>query len=162
MDISKEVEAFRSALRSRGLPATPQRLKLAEIVFSTHEHFTADELFAWARKRRAGIGRVTVYRTLKVMVEAGLVEERTFQKDRVLYEHVVGHPHHDHMVCLGCRGVIEFSSRRIEAEQDRVARSHRFKVVHHSHTLFGYCRSCRTTPRRNGSSSIPRKSKDSR
>ena len=74
------------------------------------------------KKKDPRVGRVTVYRTLAVMVEAGLVEERQFRKDRVLYEHVVGHHHHDHMVCVSCGKILEFENSRIEEEQAAVAR----------------------------------------
>lgn len=142
LDIAKEMAAFRAALRAQGLSATNQRLKLAEIVFSHHQHFTVDDLIGWARSAIRGVGRVTVYRTLKVMVDAGLVEERPFRKDRAVYEHVIGHRHHDHMVCLGCQEIIEFSNPRVEIEQERSARAHQFTIVHHHHTLFGYCLKC--------------------
>lgn len=142
MDIGKEMDAFRRALREQGLSCTNQRLKLAEIVFSHHQHFTADDLISWARKSIRGVGRVTVYRTLKVLVDAGLVEERPFRRDRVVYEHVIGHRHHDHMVCLSCGEIIEFSNPRIEDEQERSAKDHQFTIVHHNHTLFGYCTKC--------------------
>jgi Fur family ferric uptake transcriptional regulator len=142
MDTARELETFREALRARGLSATYQRLAIAEAAFSTHSHFTADELCARVRRREPHVGRVTVYRTLGVLVETGLVEERQFRKDRVVYEHVVGHGHHDHMVCLGCGRILEFKCPRIEEEQEKAARSHGFRILHHSHTLFGYCRSC--------------------
>lgn len=142
LDIHREMAAFQEALRAQGLSATRQRLRLAQIVFSRHQHFSADDLIGWAQKEIRGVGRVTVYRTLKVLVDAGLVEERSFRPGRIMYEHVVGHRHHDHMVCLSCQNVIEFSNPRIEEEQARSARSHAFTLVHHHHTLFGYCRKC--------------------
>ena len=158
LDIATEMTAFREALRGAGLSATQQRLKLAEIVFSHHQHFTAEDLIGWARKAMRGVGRVTVYRTLKVLVDAGLVEERSFRRDRVVYEHVIGHRHHDHMVCLGCQEIIEFSNPRIEEEQERSARAHQFTIVHHHHTLFGYCLKCGRDASRGGkrSASAPR------
>lgn len=142
MHLTREMEAFRAALRAKGLSATHQRLTIAKAAFSTHSHFAADELFAQVRKLDPRVGRVTVYRTLAVMVEAGLVEERQFRKDRVLYEHVIGHGHHDHMVCIHCGRIHEFSSPRIEAEQEAAAEKYRFSILHHSHTLFGTCRTC--------------------
>src|SRR5258708_856452 len=92
MDIGKEMDAFRRALREQGLSCTNQRLKLAEIVFTHHQHFTADDLISWARKSIRGGGRVTVYRTLKVMADAGLIGGRPFRLDRVGYEPVIGRP----------------------------------------------------------------------
>lgn len=142
MHLTREMDAFRAALRAKGLSATRQRLKIAQAAFSTHSHFAADELYAQVRKLDPKVGRVTVYRTLGVLVEAGLVEERQFRKDRVLYEHVVGHGHHDHMVCIHCGRIHEFASPRIEAEQESAAEKARFSIYYHSHTLFGACRAC--------------------
>ena len=137
-----EMSALREALESRRLSLTPQRLEIAREAFTTHEHFTAEELYDRVRKRDPRVGRMTVYRTLAVLVEAGLVEERAFSKERVHYEHVVGHPHHDHMVCVRCGRILEFSSPRIEKEQDRIAKALGFRPLHHQHTLFGMCRAC--------------------
>ena len=142
LDIRPEMEAFKRALAAQGLSSTFQRLAIAETVFSTHDHFDADDLLRRVRKREPRVGRVTVYRTLAVLVEAGLVEERQFRKDRILYEHVVGHGHHDHMVCVTCGRISEFSSPRIEEEQDAAAGRLGFQILSHNHTLFGYCRSC--------------------
>ncbi len=140
--IEEKRETFRQALRRRGLAATYQRMRVAEAAFSTRAHFTADELFRRVRRRDPRIGRVTVYRTLAVLVEAGLVEERPFQKDRVVYEHVVGRPHHDHLVCVRCGRIQEFSHPLIEEAHEGVARKFRFRILYHSHTLFGHCRGC--------------------
>ncbi len=140
--ISREMEAFREALRKEELAATRQRVQLAEIIFSTHKHFTAEDLYEWARKRGWKIGRVTAYRTLKVMVKAGLVEDREFSSDRVVYEHVFGHRHHDHMICLECNAIIEFEAPVIEKAQEKVARENGFTIISHRHTLKGYCRKC--------------------
>ena len=140
--IAKEMGAYKEALASRGLSVTQQRLRLGELIFSTHGHFTPDELDAKAKKAGIKVGRVTVYRTLNLMVDAGLVEERVFERGRVHYEHTVGHAHHDHMVCVSCGKVIEFESEAIEREQQLAAARHGFAVLHHSHTLFGYCRGC--------------------
>ncbi len=83
MDTAREMETFRAALRSRRLSATYQRMAIAEAAFSTHSHFTADQLCEQVRKREPHVGRVTVYRTLGVLVEAGRVAERQLRKHRV-------------------------------------------------------------------------------
>ena len=155
MKPTKEIDAFVAALRARGIPATAQRLALAGIIFSTHKHLSADEILALARQRGARMGRVTVYRTLRTMVEAGLVEERTFDRNRLLYEHTVGHRHHDHMLCVECRRIVEFVNPKIETEQEKVAKSHGFELVHHSHVLFGICAGCRRQIRRKASTVRP-------
>jgi Fur family ferric uptake transcriptional regulator len=148
MSGTPEMAAFGKALRTRGLSTTRQRLELGELILSTHGHFTVDDLVDLARKRGIRVGRVTVYRTLALMVEAGLVEERPFERDRMRYEHVVGHGHHDHMVCIACGKVAEWESTAIEREQRRAASREGFEILHHTHTLFGRCRACAGRPRR--------------
>ena len=145
--IRKEMDAYRAALAARGFSSTRQRLQLGELVFSTHGHFTVDDLVAQARKAGVQVGRVTVYRTLNLMVDAGLVEERPFERDRMRYEHTIGHAHHDHMVCVSCGRVIEFESPAIERAQKQAAGREGFRILQHSHTLFGHCRACRRAPR---------------
>ena len=142
MDIARERKVFRQALRERGLAATRQRLTIADVVFATHVHFTPDELFARVRRRDPRIGRVTVYRTLHVLAEAGLVEKQPVRREVLAYEHVTGHAHHDHMVCLQCGRIIEFSSPLIEQVQAETANRYGFQTVRHRHTLLGYCRKC--------------------
>ena len=141
--IDREMDAYRAALAAKGYSSTRQRLQLGEIVFSTHGHFTVDDLVDLARKAGVRVGRVTVYRTLNLMVDAGLVEERPFDRERMRYEHTVGHSHHDHMVCVSCGKVIEFESPAIERAQQQAAVREGFTVLHHSHTLFGRCKACR-------------------
>jgi Fur family transcriptional regulator, ferric uptake regulator len=145
--IEKEMRAYREALSTKGLSATRQRLTLGEIVFSTHGHFTADDLVGMARKAGVRVGRVTIYRTLTLMVDAGLVEERQFNRGRMHYEHTIGHRHHDHMVCVSCGKILEFEDAAIERHQQAAAQRHGFAILHHSHTLFGYCRGCVRSPR---------------
>jgi len=148
LNIQREMEAYRTAIAQRGLSWTRQRQQLGELVFSSHGHFTIDDLTDLARKARIRVGRVTVYRTLNLMVDAGLVEERPFERGRMRYEHTIGHSHHDHMVCVDCGKVIEFESPSVEREQKKAAARARFTILHHSHTLFGRCWDCERSPRK--------------
>ncbi len=141
-DVPQKMNAFYEVLKRKGLSITSPRLLIAKEVFSTNQHCTAEELYERLKEKQSGVGRVTVYRTLKVMVEAGLVETRDFG-GQGRYEPVLGRKHHDHLVCVDCRAIVEFSSNIVEREQDRIARQHGFELVHHVHTLFGRCRQCR-------------------
>lgn len=141
-DVPRRMEAFRKALRDRNLSVTAPRLRIAEEVFSSDQHQTAEDVYEHLKKKSAGVGRVTVYRTLKLMVDAGLVEMRDFG-GQGRFESVIGRPHHDHLVCVGCKKVVEFENEVVEREQDRIARREGFELVHHVHTLFGRCERCR-------------------
>jgi Fur family ferric uptake transcriptional regulator len=129
-------------LGRRGLKYTNERRAILKAVLSTHEHFDADWLYNHLRKHDAKASKATVYRTLKVLCECGLLRE-VFQGEHGAYfEHIYGHEHHEHMICLTCGKVIEFISRRLEQLQDEACRAHGFHAVRHHLQVFGYCSDC--------------------
>ena len=134
-------KAFEEFLRERKLRLTPQRLAIFERAFDTHQHFTAERLYAWLREE-TGVSRATVYRTLGLLVEGGFLESLDTGQGELHYEHVLGHRHHDHMVCLECGRIEEFYDRRIEELQEEACRQKGFQMESHNLRLFGYCRSC--------------------
>ena len=88
-----------------------------------------------------------VNRTLPLLVEAGIVGRACREEEvggAAVYEHVWGHPHHDHLVCMQCGKTVEFSYPAIEVLQDAVAREHGFELVRHHLELVGLCFDCRT------------------
>jgi Fur family ferric uptake transcriptional regulator len=117
-------KAFEQFLRTRALKLTHQRQRIFERAFATHEHFTAERLYTWLQD------------------EEGFLESLDTGKGELHYEHVLGHAHHDHMVCLECGRIEEFVDERIEQLQLEAARSHGFQMVEHDLKLIGYCRSC--------------------
>ncbi len=133
---------FRAFLAERGLRLTRQREEVLRYCWSTHEHFTADEVWAWVRSRDRRVSRATVYRTLALLVEGGFLEKLERGRDEALYEHVLGHRHHDHMICLDCGRILEFRNDEIERLQEEVARRHRFRMLRHQLRLEGYCSRC--------------------
>jgi Fur family ferric uptake transcriptional regulator len=84
----------------------------------------------------------TVYRTMKLLAEAGLAHARNFGDGQTRYEAAVGKHHHDHLICTQCGTIVEFEDDRIESLQDAVARKHGFKVTSHKMELYGICKSC--------------------
>lgn len=133
---------FETFLKGQGLKLTPQRRRVFERVFATHEHFSAETLCAWIRGESADVSRATVYRTLALLVEGGFLESLDVGQGELLYEHVLGHRHHDHLVCLACGKIEEFSDERIEAFQREAAEKKGFTLEYHNLRLFGTCASC--------------------
>lgn len=142
-DPKTALDKFEQFLRSEGLSMTRPRRTIAELAFKAGEHFSAQELLKWVKAKDPFIGKVTVYRTLVLLVKSGLLAERDFIRDRMHYEPVLGRPHHEHMICIVCGRIIEFINEDIERLQELVARKHGFEIVHHIHKLFGYCSDCR-------------------
>jgi Fur family ferric uptake transcriptional regulator len=137
------VKRFERFLRSRSLKLTSQRLRIFDRAFRTHEHFSAERLYAWLRSEPGPrVSRATVYRTISLLMEGHFIEALDRGRGDIVYEHVLGHPHHDHMVCLDCGKIEEFHDERIEALQVEACRKKGFELVHHDLRMHGYCRSC--------------------
>lgn len=136
-----------AALRRRGFRWTNQRASIVRTALQSHEHFTAEELLALCRRVDPKVSRATVYRTLAVLEEAGFVEGLDTGDGGRRFEHVLGHEHHDHMVCLGCGAIFEFRDDELERRQDVAAKRIGFKIERHSLRIHGRCRDCQRTRR---------------
>jgi Fur family ferric uptake transcriptional regulator len=143
----KEIQSsFERFVRSRGLKLTAQRQRIFERAFQTHEHFSAETLYRWLREEEGPkVSRATVYRTLGLLLEGGFIDSLDTGRGELMYEHTLGHRHHDHMVCLGCGRIEEFHDPRIEVLQEEACSQRGFRLVSHDHRLLGYCRSCQRT-----------------
>ena len=95
-----------------------------------------------ARRHDPKVSRATVYRTLAVLEEQGFVEGLDTGDGGRRFEHVLGHEHHDHMVCLGCGTIIEFRDEELERRQLAAAKRVGFRIESHSLRMYGRCRSC--------------------
>jgi Fur family ferric uptake transcriptional regulator len=134
---------FRSYLADHRLRLTAQRRRILEEIFEQDGHFDAEEFYEMFRAAGSDVSRATVYRTLGHLCGSGLLREVLRLHGRAHYEHVHGHEHHDHMVCVRCGKVIEFSDRRIEQLQDRVCRRQGFTPLEHRMSIGGICGACR-------------------
>ena len=135
--------AFEKFLTTRGLKLTPQRERIFTRVFATHDHFSAEQLFGWMRDEPGSkVSRATVYRTLTLLAEGKFLESLDVGQGELLYEHVLGHRHHDHIVCDDCGRIEEFRDEEIERLQEEVAANKGFILRHHSMRLFGTCAVC--------------------
>ena len=133
LGLGPEVDAYRAAFQ------IPDLLNyfLAGGAFSV----ALIPLYQKVRAVHPQIGYTTVYRTMKLLCDAGLAHERNFDDGITRYE--IEHEHHDHLVCTRCGKIIEFECRSIESTQDRIAMEHNFLVLRHRHELYGHCSECR-------------------
>lgn len=138
-----ESEVFREFLNQKGMRSTPEREEILAEVFAHHDHFDVEELIMRLRQRGLRISRASVYRTLALLVESGLVQEVYIEDGHMHYEHIYGHEHHCHLRCLGCRKIIEFQDDTLAAVEKRIQATHHFEVTGHKLEVFGYCASCR-------------------
>ena len=132
-------EALDLYLAKKNLKQTKQRQAIVSLFLSLKTHVSAESLHAAARAAGLDIGLATIYRTLNLLTEAGLTEQKQFGEGHVLYEVVQPGAHHDHLICLDCGKVLEFENAEIERLQQKVAAIHEFKLTSHRLDLFGHC-----------------------
>src|SRR3989442_10194397 len=140
---SEEQEVLLKHIQKRGLKRTAQRDLILDIFLRTEAHLSSEDLYRLVQKDDPSIGQTTVYRTLKLLTEAGLAREVRFGDGRTHYEHNYKHQHHDLMICSECGRIIEFFSAELEAIQDAMAAKHRFEVTQHLLRIIGVCADCR-------------------
>lgn len=127
------------ALKQAGLKVTLPRLKILEILQQPDcQHISAEDLYKKLIDIGEEIGLATVYRVLNQFDDAGIVTRHHFEGGKSVFELATQH-HHDHLVCLDCGKVIEFSDDIIEERQKLVAESYNVKLTNHSLYLYGHC-----------------------
>ncbi len=136
---------FREYLRDRSLKYTTERRLVLQAVMRNDEHFEAEQLLLDMRQAQARVGKATVYRTLKLLVDCGIVKEVHFSNKQVHYEHTYGQDAHDHMVCRKCGRIIEFGSRDVTRLRTLLAARHRFHALLHRFQIIGLCEGCVAT-----------------
>jgi Fur family ferric uptake transcriptional regulator len=141
--MTEEQEVFLQHIQKKGLKRTAQRDLILDMFLRTEDHLSSEDLYRLVQKVDPDIGQTTVYRTLKLLTEAGLAREVRFGDGRAHYEHNYKHQHHDHMICSECGRIIEFFSAELEAIQDAMAAKHRFQVTQHLLRIIGICAECR-------------------
>lgn len=140
--ILEKKRTFNAFAVKKGLRSTRQRDIILDVFLATHEHLTVEELYLKVKASHPGIGQATVYRTLKLFVEAGLAREMILADGQTRYEHQLAGEHHDHLICTGCNTIIEFEDEQIEQLQRDIAKRHGFELTAHKMQLFGLCPGC--------------------
>jgi Fur family ferric uptake transcriptional regulator len=133
-------ERFMHFLAHKHLRVTSQRQAIVDTVFGTDQHFTAEQLLAWSRQRDKSVSRATVYRTLPLLTESGLVREMDFGKDYKFYDpNYAEHPNHNHIICNDCEKIVEFESDKIEKLENEITRQLGFSIKTQRLQITGSC-----------------------
>lgn len=135
---------LRNYLSSKGLNASKTRDAVVDAFLGTTGHVDLQSLVDTARRLHAGVSFTTVYRTMKLLEEAGIATARRFgDAKNTLFEVAIGRTHHDHLICESCGRIVEFVNPEVERLQDEIAAEHGFSLARHRHELYGTCASCR-------------------
>jgi Fur family ferric uptake transcriptional regulator len=133
-------EIFRSYLRTNQLRQTPERFAVLAAVYSSEDHFDADELYMRLKVKGEQVSRATVYNTLELLQSAALVKRHQFGQNQSKYEAAWSFGQHDHLICTDCDEVFEFCDPRIQGIQEMVAEIFKFKIESHALHMYGSCR----------------------
>ena len=142
MDPHSAKQSLTSFLKERKLRNTPERIEILEEVMKSTGHFDADDLHGKLRAKGAKVSRATVYNTLDLLLECGLISKYRFGENHSRYEKAFGRPRHDHLICLSCGDIIEFVNEKLNKLQDEVCREKNFKVQNATLQIFGLCSKC--------------------
>ena len=134
---------LRAFLKEKRLHESKVRDLIVDTFLDADDHLGLEAILERVRRKNPGVSFATVYRTMRLLVEAGVAHARDFGSGSSLYEVAQGRAHHDHMVCERCGLVVEFVNDQIEKLQEKVASQHRFELRRHRLELFGICERCR-------------------
>ncbi|MBI3322409.1 MAG: transcriptional repressor [Candidatus Omnitrophica bacterium] len=134
---------FQAHLERQGLNLTRQRQEILRAFFGAEKHLGVEQVYDLLKKKDPTLGRATVFRTVKLLQECGLLAEVGAANGRSKFELKADRPHHDHMVCVECGRITEFQSPQMERFQDEAIRKLGFEALWHRHEIFGRCRDCR-------------------
>ena len=134
-----------STLGAGGYRLTEPRRALADLIAGRNGHFTADDLIAASKRRRLGVGRATVFRSLDILAGLGIVERLDLPSGEHAF--VTCEPaHHHHIVCSGCGRSTDIEDSGLASLLDDVGRRSGFHIESHRLVLFGVCPACQAVP----------------
>ena len=136
------VKQFEDYLKSCGLRLTQKRLDVLNQVFDYPGHFQTEDLLVQMRRNGYLVSRPTIYRTLPLLVQSGLLTEFIDAQKNTRYESIHSLREHAHLICLRCNQIVEFKEPQIDALQKAVCEAHDFKPVRFRNEIIGYCAEC--------------------
>lgn len=134
--VDTQPSRIESLCKDKGMKMTSQRRTIARVLSEAVDHPDVEELTKRAVAEDPKISLATVYRTVRLFEEAGILERLDFGDGRARYEEA-SEDHHDHLIDIKSGRVIEFENSEIEALQNKIARQHGFRLVGHKLELYG-------------------------
>ena len=133
---------FQRVLFKQGLKCTYERRLVYEEVQKLQGHFDCEGLYELFKQKKIKVSRATVFRTVPLLLESGLVQKAIGNGKQEYFELVSGNKHHDHLMCTGCGKIVEFCSPEIERQQKKICTDNGFQLSFHEQRLFGKCSQC--------------------
>lgn len=143
MTHEEKMAQLRSRLAHKNYKLTNQRELILQIFLENKEdHLSAEEVFMHVKEHNPQIGMATVYRTLELFDELGILHRVEFDSSRRRYELGQEEGHHHHLICVNCDKITEFNDDLLEEFEETIEKEHAFTVLDHHIRFYGYCSSC--------------------
>ncbi len=134
---------FENFLKTKGLKLTKPRQVILDVVFETHTHFNVDELYDIIKKDHQNVSLATIYRTMPLLVNSGLIKQSHRSQSKEHFEHIHGHADHLHLICSNCGNLIEEESKELENKLNTLAKKHNFVIEEFNINAKGKCFKCK-------------------
>lgn len=144
--LMREFEYLKQKLKVKGYKLTPQRRSILDTILETEgKHLSVEEIYDLVKSKCPEIGLATVYRTMQMFEDTGIVYKHNFDEVRSRYElnHQNEFHQHHHLICIECNRVIEVEEDLLEKLESGIEEKYNFKIDNHNVKFFGYCDMCR-------------------
>ena len=137
------VNVFEAYLEKKGLKYTRERQCIYEQIAHLSSHFDSERLYEMLKKENQAIARGTVFRTIPLLLESGVIQISVGKGKGEFFERSGSKGHHDHILCVGCGKVIEYHCEEIEELQTAICKKYNVELLFHDHKLYVRCAKCR-------------------
>lgn len=135
--------SFKAFLEKKGLKYTRERERICEKVKNFPDHFDGEGLYEALKKDNENIARGTIFRTIPLLLESGVIQLSVGKGKGEFFERSNSKSHHDHIICVSCGKVIEYTCEKIEALQEVICKKYNAQLLFHDHKLYVHCEKCR-------------------
>lgn len=142
MDNSSALETLKKYIKEKRLRFTPERAKILYKVIEMDNHFDIEELYKKLKKTDKKVVLSTVYNTIELLTECGILKKYRFGTDHYRYEKALDKPNHHHLICLSCGKITEFVSKSLDTIENKISKSNNFIIQNSTFQIFGTCNEC--------------------
>jgi Fur family transcriptional regulator, ferric uptake regulator len=141
--MTQALQKFETYLQSTNSRVTSQKKEIAELIFKTKDHFEVEDFIEIVRKKHKTISRATLYRTIKQLLDAGLIQKIRTREGKIFYEQSSSQKQHAHIICNQCGELNELKDKKMDDVINSYCSEIDFKPEYQSIHIYGLCKKCK-------------------